>query len=129
MDASTLYSTTAVELFYFPLSLWVIRLISLFQILAFFSKSMSNQVPFLHVIEDIMLSFAGRGVIVYEMLHINLLNRMNDTGFPPWRVHPHRVRPHELIPNFVSMHQGTRNKHVLCGFVSSRAQSCLFFFR
>ena len=42
--------------------------------------------------------FRARGYAVY-------------TGFAPWRVHPHRVRPHEIILNFL---------HVYFEFISQR---------
>ena len=53
--------------------------------------------------------------------------------FRPVGSSPHRVRTHELIQNFLlrvrqspSMDGKTKNKHVLCGFVSSYAQCCIF---
>ena len=59
---------------------------------------------------------------------VMFLEADNNTGFTPWRVRPHLVRPHELqVRQSPSRDSRKRNKQVLCGFVSSCAQCCHFF--
>ena len=56
---------------------------------------MASQVPFLLLIEAIMLAFSGRSTCrnVYEILHINLLNRISHS-----------------LDNFLSLQERRREK-------------------
>ena len=63
---------------------------------------------------------------VFTLTATSSVKHWNDTSFAPWLVRPHRVRPHELILNFLfrvrqspSMDERMINKHVFCDFVSS----------